>query len=331
MDSKHQTILVTGGAGYIGAHFVNALRKSRDCQIEIVDIFTQSRKNIIKAPNINYHEVDIRNKPALLEVFKKTQPDIIVHFAALASVPESVEKPFEYYDTNILGSFNLLECMRAANVKKIIFSSSAAVYGEPEAEEIKENHRKNPTNPYGRTKLIFEGMLEDHNKAYGLNSISLRYFCAAGCDKNLEIGEYHEPESHVIPCIIQTILGKREQFFVFGNDYPTPDGTGIRDYIHVSDLAEAHLLAMEKLSKEENVCAQYNLGINKGFSVMELIKAAEEVAGKKVNFAIKPRRPGDPSKLIADSSLAQKELNWQPRYTGVKEIIETSYKFFSSI
>ncbi|MFI5205853.1 MAG: UDP-glucose 4-epimerase GalE, partial [Candidatus Paceibacterales bacterium] len=242
-----KTILVTGGAGYIGGHFVNTLRKLEGYKIEVVDNFSQSRNNIVEDPNIAYYEVDLRDKQKLLEIVKQTKPDMVVHFAGLASVPDSVAKPFDYYENNIIGGLNLLEAMREVGTNKIIFSSSAAVYGEPIMEEIKEDHPKNPTNPYGYTKLVFENMLKHYSNAYGLNSIALRYFCAAGCNEALEIGEYHNPETHVIPCIIQTILGQRSQFHVFGNDYPTPDGTGIRDYIHVDDLAQAHLKAMEKL------------------------------------------------------------------------------------
>lgn len=331
MTNLNQTILVTGGAGYIGGHFVNLLRKQPGYKIEVVDNFCQTRKNIIKHPAINYHETDIRNKSGLLEVFKKVQPVIVVHFAALANVPDSVARPFEYYDNNVIGSINLLECMRAAGCNKIIFSSSAATYGEPDTELISEDHPQLPTNPYGYTKLVFENILKDYNKAYGINSVSLRYFVASGCDPALEVGKYHNPETQAIPCIVQTLLGQKEKFFVFGNDYPTPDGTGVRDYIHVNDLATAHLKAMEKLTSEPNFCERYNLGINKGFSVLELITEAEKITGKKLNYEIKPRRPGDPSRLVAGSTKAKAELNWQPQYTDIRQIIETDYNFFKSL
>lgn len=321
-------ILVTGGAGYIGAHFINQVRKKIRGKIEVVDNFSQTRKNIINDPNVTYYEVDVRDKVKLSDIFFKTSPEIVVHFAGLANVPDSVIKPFEYYENNLLGGLNVLEAMRAAGTNKIIFSSSAAVYGEPQTEEIKEKHPKNPTNPYGYTKLVFETMLEHYHKAYGLNSIALRYFCAAGCNENLKIGEYHNPETHVIPCIVQTLLGQKEKFSVFGNDYPTPDGTGIRDYIYVDDLAEAHIKAIQKLLSGESICSQYNLGINRGFSVMELIKEAENISGKKLNYDVKPRRQGDPSRLIADSRKAHAELGWQPKHLQLKEIIETTYKFF---
>ncbi len=325
-----KTILVTGGAGYIGSHAVNLLRKEGLYKIEVADNFSQSRNNIIEDENISYHEVDIKDRVALMSVFEKTKPDAVLHFAALASVPDSVVKPAEYYENNVLGGLNLLECMRQSDVKKIIFSSSASVYGEPQTEEIVEDHPKNPTNPYGYTKLAFEVMLKDYFKAYGISSISLRYFCASGCANEAGIGEYHTPETHAIPCIVQTLLGQREEFFVFGNDYPTPDGTGIRDYIHVSDLASAHIQSLKKLFEGESVCAQYNLGINKGFSVMELIKIAEAFTGQKLNYSVKPRRAGDPSRLIANSSKIQKELNWTPKFLDAKDMIETSYTFFKT-
>ncbi len=329
MLKKEKTILVTGGAGYIGSHFVNQLLR-QDVKIVIVDNFSQTRKNIIKNGKVEYFECDLRDKSKLSDIFKKYMFDLVVHFAALASVPESIIKPHEYYENNLLGGLNLLECMRSTGVSKIIFSSSASVYGEPQMEEIKENHPKNPTNPYGYSKLVFEQILKDYSRAYGFNSISLRYFCAAGCDESLSVGEYHNPETHVIPCILKTLLGAREKFFVFGNDFPTPDGTGVRDYIHVNDLAGAHLKAMEKLFENGEICEQYNLGINKGFSVMELIKAAEEISEKKLNFEVKPRRHGDPSRLIANSSKAQAELGWKPQYLEIKDIILSAYNFFKT-
>lgn len=306
-----KTVLVTGGAGYIGSHVVNVLLKD-DCKVEVVDSFRESTNNMIKHELVTYHKVDIRNIKELLVIFKNTKPDIVFHFAALASVPDSVERPADYYSTNIIGGFNLLECMREVGCTKIIFSSSASTYGEPQSEIITEDHQQIPTNPYGYTKLVFENMLKDYHKAYNLSSISLRYFCASGADYMSGLGEYHLPETHVIPSIIETILGIREQFFVFGGDYPTLDGTGIRDYIHVNDLADAHVQALKKIFENKPFCLFYNLGINKGFSVKELILAAEDVSGTKLKYSIKPRREGDPSRLIADSTKAQQELDWKP-------------------
>ncbi len=321
------SVLVTGGAGYIGAHVVNLLRKSGEYKIEVVDNFCETRKNVISDNLISYHEVDIRDKQGLLEVFKKTKPDIVFHLAALTSVPGSMSEPGEYYDNNIAGGLNVLECMRAVGTSKIVFSSSAAVYGEPQSEVIDETHTNIPTSTYGYTKLAFENILKDYNRAYGLSSISLRYFCAAGCDVESGLGELHKNETHVIPCIVETLLGKRKEFFVYGKNFSTEDGTGVRDYIHVSDLAYGHICAMSKMFSIENICEQYNLGINKGFSVLELIKKAEEVSGKKLNFSFKESRPGDPSKLIADSTKAQRELGWSPKFLDIKDMIESAYIF----
>jgi UDP-glucose 4-epimerase len=322
------TLLITGGAGYIGSHFVKKAKNNYD--IIVVDNFRESRNNIINDKNITYIDLDICQKDKLLAVFKNNRIDIVVHFAALASVPDSLAKPKEYYETNLIGGLHLLNSMVETGVNKIIFSSSASVYGEPTTEIIKEDHPKDPTNPYGYSKLVYEKILKDYNAAYGINSISFRYFCAAGCDESLQIGEYHTPETHVIPGIIETILGKRNEFYIHGNDYPTPDGTGIRDYIHVNDLAEAHLAGMEKLLAEKDICKSFNLGINKGFSVLELIKTSEKITGKKLNYVIKNRRPGDPPRLIADANGAQQYLNWQPRYLNIEEIITTAYNFFKS-
>jgi UDP-glucose 4-epimerase len=319
-------ILVTGGAGYIGSHFVNQLRKTEH-KILVVDNFRESRNNIINDSKIEYLEMDLRDKNQLATVFEKPI-DIVAHFAALASVPDSVVCPSEYYDVNVKGGLNLLDCMIKAKVKKIIFSSSASVYGEPQMEAISEDHPKVPTNPYGRTKLIFEQILGDYYNAYGLNSISFRYFCAAGVDVESGLGEYHNPETHVIPSIIETLIGKRSEFKIFGNDYPTPDGTGIRDFIHVNDVASAHLMVMEKLVSSNSVYDQYNLGNSRGYSVLELIEASERLSGLKLNYSVFQRRPGDPSSLIADNSKARQELDWQPKCSDLDNLIGSALTFF---
>ncbi len=318
-------ILVTGGAGYIGAHFINRLKGH---EIIVVDNFCQGKNNIIKRLDIEYHNLDIRNKEELVKILEEKKPDIVVHYAALANVPDSVTNPDKYYDNNVTGSLNVLEAMRRSDCKKIIFSSTAAVYGESN-ELINENHPKNPTSPYGHSKLMFEQILKDYHRAYGISSVSFRYFCASGCDEGEKIGCYHDPETQAIPNLVKTLLGKQEIFNVWGNDFPTPDGTGVRDYIHVNDLADAHILAMKKL--EEDGCFDYNLGINNGFSVMELIKEAERVTGKKLNYKISPRRAGDPATIVASSMKAQKELGWMPKYTDIGEIILTDYNFFKSL
>jgi len=326
MDKNNLTILVTGGAGFIGSHFVNACRKNTGHQILVVDNFSQGRENILQDEKIKYFEVDLRDKNKLNEVFQSNQIDVVVHFAALASIPGSVSDPASTYENNVLGGWNLLDCMNRAKINKIIFSSSASVYGEPTTEVLEESHAKNPVNPYGYSKLVFEKLLQDYHKGYGLNSISFRYFCAAGSDPNLQVAEHHKPETHAIPCMLEAILGKRKEFLVYGHDYPTPDGTGIRDYIHVEDLAAAHLLGLDKLMQGEVICEAYNLGINKGFSVMELIAAAEKITGKKLNYKIAARRPGDPSRLIANAAKAQKDLGWQPKHTSIEDMINSSYE-----
>jgi len=322
-----QKIIITGGAGYIGAHTVKLLSQLNDVDIHVIDNFSQSRWNILTNSNLTYHELDICDTATLNEVFLEVRPDVVFHFAALASVPDSVSNPASYYKTNVFGSYNLLEAMRKSNCTKIIFSSSASVYGEPITEVITEDHPKNPTNPYGRTKLVVEHMLQEYSIAYGISSISFRYFCAAGAEPTLTVGEYHNPETHIIPSIIETLLGNREHFAIYGDDYPTHDGTGIRDYIHVVDIAQAHVLAMHKL-KNESLCTHYNLGINKGFSVRELITALETISGLTLKYEVKNRRPGDPSRLIADASKAMNELDWQPQYTDITDIVTTAYESF---
>ena len=276
-------ILVTGGAGYIGSHFINKLRVDKNVNVIVVDSFLQGRSNIIDSENIRYFELNLINKSDLKNIFENNHIDMVAHFAALASVPDSISKPIEYYSNNIIGGLNLVDLMVEHKVDKIIFSSSASVYGEPIMERIEEDHPKNPTNPYGYTKAVFEKVLRDYYLAYGLKSVSFRYFCAAGCDESGLIGEYHNPETHVIPMIIKTALGERVEFNIYGNDYPTPDGTGIRDYIHVNDIAGAHLLALDKLINGADLCESFNLGINQGFSVLELIKATEKISGKKIS------------------------------------------------
>ena len=323
-------ILVTGGAGYIGSHLVNLLSNDTKSIITVVDSFRESRNNVQNLSNVFYEEVDIRDKKALSAVFKKAEPEIVFHFAGLASVPDSMKNPFDYYDHNVIGGINLLECMREIGTKNIIFSSSASTYGEPLTEVISENHQQVPTNTYGYTKLIFENILKDYKRAYGFSSVSLRYFCASGCDVKADIGEYHNPETHVIPSLALTALGRREEFFIYGNDFATPDGTGVRDYIHVIDLAEAHIKAMEKIKSSDGICEFYNLGINKGFSVKELIDVTEKVSGKKLKYSFKERRMGDPSRLIANSNKAQKELNWKPKFVDIKDMVGSTYTFLKN-
>lgn len=322
------TILVTGGAGYIGSHFVKLLRDKTSHKVFVVDNFSQGRENVLKDERITYHEIDLRDSDKLLEVFTKNKINAVVHFAAMATITASVSGPEDTYDNNVVGGYNLLHAMLAGNVKKIIFSSSGSVYGEPQTENLMESHPLLPINPYGFSKLVFERFLRDYHRPYKIDSIMFRYFNPCGCEPTLTVGEHHKPETHVIPCIMETLLGRREKFFVYGNDFPTPDGTGIRDYIHIEDLVEAHLLGLEKLMNTDGFCEAYNLGTNKGTSVMELVKAAEKVSGMDLNYEIAPRRPGDPSRHIADARKAMKELNWQPKHTNIEDMILSSYNSF---
>lgn len=323
-----KNILVTGGAGFIGSHFVKLLLDKTNYNILVVENFSQGRENIIESDRVKYFEVDLRDKTNLNKIFTENKIEVVVHFAAMATITASVTGPAPTYDNNVVGGWNLLDSMVSNGVKKIIFSSSGSVYGEPQTEYLKEDHALAPINPYGFSKYIFERMLRDYSKPYSLDSIMFRYFNPAGCNKELLVGEFHKPETHVIPCLVETLLGKREQFYIYGNDYPTVDGTCVRDYIHVEDLVEAHLLAMEKIMNESNICEAYNLGTNKGTSVKELVDATERVTGLKLNYSVAPRRPGDPSKSIADASKAMRELNWQPKRLDVGEMIKECFESF---
>ncbi len=324
----YMNILVTGGAGYIGSHFVNKLKKTENVNIFVLDNFSQGKNNIIISDNIKYFDVDLLDKQAVSRVCQENRIDIVAHFAALASVPDSILSPNDYYYNNVVGGLNLLSAMIENRINKIIFSSSASVYGEPTTEDIKEDHPKFPTNPYGYTKLVFENILKDYYRAYNIKSVSFRYFCASGCDESGLVGEFHNPETHIIPSLIKNIMGDSKEFCVYGDDYPTKDGSGVRDYIHVNDLAEAHILAMDKLLNGRDMCEFYNLGINKGFSVWELVETVEKISGIKINCKIKGRRSGDPSRLVADASKASRELGWRPKYVNIENIIKTAYDFF---
>lgn len=274
-----------------------------------------------------FYQADIRDSEALSEIFKKHEIEAVIHFAANSLVGESVEKPLAYYDNNVYGSQKLMETMIQHGVKKIVFSSTAAVYGEPERVPIDEHDRTNPTNPYGDTKLAMEKMFRWGDAAYGLKSISLRYFNAAGAHPDGLIGEDHHPETHLIPVILQVPLGKREFISVFGDDYPTEDGTCIRDYIHVMDLANAHYLALQRLREKEE-SGVYNLGNGQGFSVRQVIDVARRVTGHPIPDRVSPRRPGDPAVLVASSERAQKELGWKPQYADLEKIVDSAWQWF---
>jgi UDP-glucose 4-epimerase len=321
-------ILVTGGAGYIGSHTVKELIK-HNYEVVIFDNLSTGRKELVKGRKLIIG--DLKNINNIRKVFKKYKFDAVMHFASLIQVGESFTNPMKYYRENILNSLNLLKTMLEAGVKYFIFSSSAAVYGVPKFTPITEDHPLNPINPYGETKFFVEKMLQNFDRAYDLKYISLRYFNAAGADPEGELGELHDPETHLIPNILLFLLGKKGRFEIYGNDFPTPDGTAIRDYIHVTDLAKAHVLALKKLIKTQK-SGVYNLGMKRGYSVLEVVKEVEKVTGKKVKYIVKPRRKGDVPILIASDERARKELNWKPQYSDLRTIIQTAWtwhrKFF---
>jgi UDP-glucose 4-epimerase len=318
-------ILITGGAGYIGSHAVRYFIEHGHV-VWVYDNLAFGHEAAV--PRDRLIVADLSERERLLAVLKEKHIEAVVHFAAFAFVGESVEEPLKYYRNNIALSVELLEAMRATGVNKIVFSSTCATYGMPESMPITEETPQRPINPYGRTKLAIEWALADAATAYGLSYAALRYFNAAGAHPSGEIGEDHEPETHLIPLILQTILGQRPSIRIFGTDYPTPDGTCIRDYIHVDDLASAHLLALEKLQPGKGFCL--NLGTGRGYSVREVIDACSEVTGCPVNTEDAQRRQGDPPVLVAAADRAQKLLSWKPQYQTLQRIVETAWKWHRS-
>ena len=315
-------ILVFGGAGYIGSHTVKHLLDN-GYQVVVADNLIYGHREAVDKRAIFEH-ADLLDKFSLQQLFKKHKIDAVIHFAAFAYVGESVAEPQKYYFNNVVGTVNLLNVMMENNVKDIVFSSTCATYGEPKQTPIDETHPQNPINPYGRTKLIIEQIFADYERAYGLRHIALRYFNAAGCAADGSIGESHIPETHLIPLVLKAITGERKSISVFGTDYDTPDGTCIRDYIHVEDLALAHRLALEKLSVYSGCI---NLGTGIGTSVKEIILAAEEVSGKKCPVEYADRRAGDPARLFADNRKAKEILGWEPAYKNIKDIIQTAWNW----
>ncbi len=321
------TILVLGGAGYIGSHTVYELIE-RGEDVVIVDNLETGYKEAVH-PKARFYQGDIRNREFVDSVFDKEKIDAVIHFAANSLVGESMTNPLKYYDNNLCGTKVLLESMVAHDMNKIVFSSTAATYGEPEKVPILETDKTEPTNCYGETKLSMEKMFKWTDRAHGLRYVSLRYFNACGAHKSGQIGEAHNPETHLIPLVLQVPNKKREAINIFGEDYDTKDGTCVRDYIHVTDLAQAHILAVEYLMKG-NDSDIFNLGNGVGFTVKEIIEAAKEVTGKDIPAVISPRRAGDPAKLIASSEKAKKVLGWKPEFLDVKEIIATAWKWHQS-
>ncbi|CAM2942937.1 UDP-glucose 4-epimerase GalE [Hathewaya histolytica] len=316
-------VLVCGGAGYIGSHMVAELLENNH-EVIVLDNFQKGHRDAILGGKI--YEGDIRDRKILDKVFSENNIDAVIDFAAESLVGESVVEPLKYFNNNVYGTICLLEAMRDYDVKYIIFSSTAATYGEPENIPIVENDKTFPTNPYGESKLAVEKILKWCDNAYGIKYTALRYFNAAGAHINGKIGEDHSPETHLIPIIMQAVLGKREKVFIFGDDYNTKDGTCVRDYIHVTDLASAHLLALERLMRGEESDI-YNLGNGKGFSVKEVIDTVKKIAGRDFKVEISERRAGDPVTLIASSERAIKELGWKSKYDSLETIIETAWNW----
>ncbi|MEX1029162.1 MAG: UDP-glucose 4-epimerase GalE [Paenibacillaceae bacterium] len=320
------TILVTGGAGYIGSHCVAQLL-ANDEDVVIVDNLQQGHQKAILGGK--FYVGDIRDRVIMDQVFTENKIEGVIHFAASSLVGVSMKEPFEYYHNNVYGNLCLLEQMNRYGVKKIVFSSTAATYGEPEQVPIVETDRKSPTNTYGETKLAMERMMHWFDVAYGIKYVALRYFNAAGAHESGSIGEDHSPETHLIPLILQVPLGQREYISIFGDDYPTKDGTCIRDYLHVDDLADAHILAMNKL-RDGGESDVYNLGSGSGFSVLEMIEVARKVTNHPIPAIMVERRAGDPAVLIASSDKIKLELGWNPRKDNVETIIQDAWNWHSN-
>ena len=319
-------ILVTGGAGYIGSHTVRELR-SRGYDVVVYDNLTTG--HIEAVGDAIFVKGDLFDVELLTDTFKKYGVDSVIHFAAYSLVGESMTNPLKYYHNNVAGTLALLEAMVACDVKYLVFSSSAATYGDTGEDIISETSPQKPTSVYGMTKLMMEQLMADFDKAYGLKYVALRYFNAAGAHDSGEIGEDHNPESHLIPIIMQVLNGKREKLGIFGDDYPTPDGTCIRDYIHITDLADAHIKALESLKSGASSNA-YNLGNGNGFSVKQVVETVEKVVGRPVKREIVPRRAGDPAILVASSDKIKKELGWKPAYDSLEKIVASAWKWHST-
>jgi UDP-glucose 4-epimerase len=316
-------ILVTGGAGYIGSHYV-LYERARGSEVVILDNLVYGHREA--AQGVPLIEGNIGDRALLDRIFRDYSIDAVVHFAAYAYVGESVTNPGKYYQNNVAATLNLLDAMRDHGVRRFIFSSSCATYGNPQYVPLDEKHPQNPINPYGESKFICEKMLAAYDLAHELRFASLRYFNAAGADPDGQIGESHAPETHLIPILLQVAQGRRESVSIFGTDYDTPDGTCIRDYIHILDLAQAHALALDRLQAGEP-SGFYNLGTEHGYSVREVIRLCEQVTGLPIRAIEGPRRPGDPPRLVASAVKAKSELGWQPRYTDLRETIQTAWNW----
>ncbi|MCM6880171.1 UDP-glucose 4-epimerase GalE [Enterococcus italicus] len=318
------TILVLGGAGYIGSHAVDQFI-TEGFDVAVVDnLLTGHRKAV--HPAARFYEGDIRNKAFMQSVFKKESIEGVIHFAASSLVGESMERPLLYFDNNVYGTLVTLEVMHEYGVKRIVFSSTAATYGEPNETPITENMPASPKNPYGESKRMMENMMRWCDEAYGIRYVALRYFNVAGAKLDHSIGEDHTPETHLVPLLLQTALGQRESFTIFGEDYPTKDGTCVRDYVHVVDLIQAHLKAYDYLVNGGKSDA-FNLGSNEGFSVKEMLTAARQITGKEIPVKVGPRRAGDPAVLVASPQKAKTILGWTPEYTTIETIFSSAWSW----
>ena len=316
-------ILITGGAGYIGSHcYLDFTRAGYNCLI--FDNLSEGHEKAVNPKDL--YKGDLSNIQDIRGAFEKYPIEAVVHFAASCYVGISVKDPQPYYYNNVVNTLNLLQVMLEKNVKKIVFSSSCATYGDPLYTPLDEAHSQNPINPYGQTKYMIEKILEDYDRAYGLKYVALRYFNASGADNQSNIGESHDPETHLIPLVLKAAMGETKSIKIFGNDYDTPDGTCIRDYIHVNDLAKAHRLAVGKLFSGGN-SDYYNLGIGRGYSVNEIIQVSEKITGKTINKEITARREGDPPILVASNNKAKTELGWKPDFTEISDIINTAWNW----
>ncbi len=318
-------ILVTGGAGYVGSHCLRSLLAAAH-KVVVYDNLSRGHRAAVPAGLLV--EGDLCDEQKLSQLLRDRQIEAVMHFAALALVGESVEQPELYYRNNVLGSFHLLEAMRQTGVRKIVVSSTTATYGTPEKMPIAESTPQQPINPYGFSKLVVEHILDDYATAHGFGFAALRYFNAAGAAPDGSIGEDHTPESHLIPIVLQVALGQRPAITVLGEDYPTPDGTCIRDYVHVDDLASAHMAALARIEPGKSI--KVNLGTGRGHSVKQVIDACRKITGHKIPTVSGPRRPGDPPELVADSRLARQLLNWTPQYETIESIVETAWRWHQS-
>ena len=319
----NRSILVTGGAGYIGSHACKALAQAGYTPVVFDNLVYGHPWAVRWGP---LEQGDIADRPRLDAVLQQYKPAAVMHFAAYAYVGESVQNPGKYYRNNVAGTLTLLEALRDHNIDKFVFSSTCATYGVPTQMPIPEHHPQQPINPYGMSKLMIEQILRDFDHAHGLRAMCLRYFNAAGADPAGEIGEAHDPETHLIPLVLDAALGRRPAITVFGDDYATPDGTCIRDYIHVTDLAAAHVLALQALEQGAASTA-YNLGNGQGFSVREVIDCARQVTGRAIPVETGPRRAGDPPRLVGDAERIRSELNWQPQYADLDAIVQTAWQW----